>query len=71
MKPRTLETLRAMVKDLKVSALHYGRYPTPVDGDKWEQRNKKRAVHCIGYNTSVRRINALEDAIKELNTRSG
>jgi hypothetical protein len=66
MKPMTLHTLKALVRDLKVDALHYGRYPTPVNADKWERRDKSRAARCIGYNTTVRRINALEDAISTL-----
>ena len=68
-KPRTLDTLRSLLWDLKIDALHAGRYPTPVDPDKWEQRDKKRAFQCLGYVSLVRRINALTDAIAELQRR--
>ena len=66
MKPRTLDTLRALLYDLKVETLHSGRYPTPVDPGNWEQRDKSKAYYCIGYVQGVRRINALEDAIATL-----
>jgi hypothetical protein len=63
MKTMTIHTLRDLVRDLKVDALHAGRYPKPVNADKWEQRDKSIAFRCIAYVKNVRRINALEDAI--------
>lgn len=63
MKSATINTLKGLVRELKVDALHSGRYPAPVDPNMWEQRDKSRAVRCIAYNRDVRHINALEDAI--------
>lgn len=66
MKPRTVDTLRALLEDHKVEALHAGRYPTPVNPRKWETRDKARAFRCMAYNRLVREINALDDAIGAL-----
>lgn len=66
MKPATINTLKALVRRLKVEALHAGRYPTPVSADKWESRDKSKAFTCIAYREGVRNINALNDAISTL-----
>jgi hypothetical protein len=66
MKAATIHTLRALVEDLKVDALHAGRYPKPCKAELWEQRDKGRAFRCIAYSQNVRRINAIEDAISVL-----
>jgi len=71
MKPATIHTLRALVSDLKIDALHAGRYPTPCNAELWEQRDKSRAFRCIAYKTNVRRINAIEDAISTLESWAG
>jgi hypothetical protein len=62
----TIHTLKGFVCDLKVDALHAGRYPPPCKAELWEQRDKSRAFRCITYNTLVRRINALEGVISDL-----
>jgi hypothetical protein len=67
----TIHTLRALVRDLKVDALHAGRYPTPCQAESWEQRDKSKAFRCIAYNACVRRINALEEVISELEECEG
>jgi hypothetical protein len=66
MKAATIHTLRDLVRDLKVDALHSGRYPKPCKAELWEQRDKSKAFRCIAYSQNVRRINAIEDAISVL-----
>lgn len=66
MKATIIFTLRSLVRDLKIEALHAGRYPTPVNADMWEKRDKSIAFSCIAYVRNVRRINAIEAAISIL-----
>jgi len=66
MKVGTLWTLKGLLYDLKLKALHAGQYPAPVKPELWEKRDKQRAFRCIAYNQLVRRINALKEAIVEL-----
>jgi len=68
LKPMTIHTLRGLVRDLKMSTLSIGRYPAPYRADKWDRRDKSAAFRCMLYNENVRRINALEDAISNLET---
>lgn len=70
-KSRTIDTLRALLYDLKIDALWAGRYPPPQSVSKWEKRDKKQAFRCIAYCQLVRRIGALEDAISELESKPG
>ena len=65
-KPATLDTLKALCQDLKGSTLSIGQYPPPYDAALWERRDKSKAFRCIAYNQNVRRISALEDAIRAL-----
>lgn len=66
MRKGTISTVRSLIHDLKIEALHAGRYSIPHKAENWEQRDKSEAFTCIAYRTAVRRINALEDMIGEL-----
>ncbi len=63
MKANTIQTLHAILRDLKSDALRYGRYPR---GTHWHARDKSAAFRCMAYNQTVLRVNALIDAIAEL-----
>ena len=65
MKKMTIQTVRALVRDLKTEALAAGRYPSPHKAELWEQREKGKAFGCILYCRNRRQINALEDLITE------
>ena len=69
MKPRTVHTLKSLLADLKFDAYKAGRYVPPYTAKAFDKRNKKEAFFCIAYNRCLRQINALIDAIKELEGR--
>ncbi len=64
LKINTIQTLRLLLADLKVEALHSGHYyHEPRTAAAFDNRDKSKAFRSVGYNQTVLRINALQDAI--------
>jgi hypothetical protein len=71
-----LDQLRAEIRDAKLRALRYGRYPTPHEPERYHERHRHHRgdVHsadaiprrCIGYESEIRRVTALERIEKYL-----
>jgi hypothetical protein len=55
-----IDTLKAMINDLKIYTLHGGHYSPPCTPEKYDRRIKSKAFRSMAYNTGVRRINVLE-----------
>lgn len=65
LKDLTLHTVGNILEDLKCSAYQSARLPLPYEPHKWEIRSQfGKPFRCMHYNSTVRRINALEDMIK-------
>jgi len=65
MKPRTIQTLRRLLKIRKADAMWSGRYPPPYTAEAFDKRGPV-PFRNTGYAAKIIEINALIDAINEL-----
>jgi hypothetical protein len=66
MKKMTIHTIKGLLRELKEEALRAGRYNTSFYTKDYDNRDKSKAFRCMAYNSTVRRINALEEVIVEI-----
>jgi len=66
-KVSNLNTLYALLKDLKYGAYVAGGYPAPYTAERYDIRHTLgKPFRCIRYNRLVRQINALERLLNSI-----
>jgi hypothetical protein len=70
LRPMTLHTLRDFRDHLKQHALYVGRYPPLYTPENYDARDKSKAFRSMGYNETVRRINAIDEVIQYLSANA-
>ncbi len=69
MRPMLIPTVKKMIRDKKEKACIAGRFKLPPSAYLYDQKDWLRKAfgfkpaRCMGYNTLVREINALEDIV--------
>ena len=66
LKPRTVQSLKRLLEELKATTLSAGRYPPPFTAKAYDRRNKQVAFRSLAYVSLVIEIAALENAIETL-----